>query len=490
VLFGGAIATGRAESVTTHGVSMSPVYHQGDLVIVTKSGSYEVGQVVAYRVDTEHLVVLHRIVGGNARGFVMKGDNNKSTDPIRPTHNQIIGRARMQIPRGGAWLSHLTSPLALGLVAFGLIAGGGTAIHTRRRRRRTSSPSQQASSTSRVGLAIPYLPAHLRNAAAVIAAVAAAGLAVGAIAWTAAPHSVRHWNTLDTQRLVFSYSADVGQTAAYDGPAVHSPDPVFRRLTHTVDVHLAYHGRPATMTVAAELSTATGWHSRVALKSATTLNAQRHGTTVRLDLDALDARAQAAAAVTGLPASSLAVSVVARIESPGSTPFRPAMQLNLSPLQVSLGGNPSGLTVRKNTSVAHTASTPHVLDLLGWHTTVNQARLLSAMLLLAALLAGTALLSFARRAAPDGEGAAIRQRYAHLIATVRPVIIPPDRPVIEVGEFATLAKMAERCGLLVLHWSRNGVDTFVLLDDGTTYRYGAAPQRPVELAAPVELRSA
>ena len=43
--------------------------------------------------------------------------------------------------------------------------------------------------------------------------------------------------------------------------------------------------------------------------------------------------------------------------------------------------------------------------------------------------------------------------------------------MIEVAEFATLAKLAERCGLLVLHWSRADVETFIVLDENTTYRY-------------------
>jgi len=38
-------------------------------------------------------------------------------------------------------------------------------------------------------------------------------------------------------------------------------------------------------------------------------------------------------------------------------------------------------------------------------------------------------------------------------------------------DFATLAKLAERYQLLVLHWSRSDVETFVVQDQATTYRY-------------------
>lgn len=36
---------------------------------------------------------------------------------------------------------------------------------------------------------------------------------------------------------------------------------------------------------------------------------------------------------------------------------------------------------------------------------------------------------------------------------------------------ATLVKLAERHGPLVLHWSRADVDTFIVQDEATTYRY-------------------
>ncbi len=47
---------------------------------------------------------------------------------------------------------------------------------------------------------------------------------------------------------------------------------------------------------------------------------------------------------------------------------------------------------------------------------------------------------------------------------------------LDVVAFATLAKLAERYGLLVLHRTRSGVETFVVQDDATTFRYrtGAA----------------
>jgi len=81
------------------------------------------------------------------------------------------------------------------------------------------------------------------------------------------------------------------------------------------------------------------------------------------------------------------------------------------------------------------------------------------------------LFRIARRTPPVDEVTRITQRYGPLLATVEPIATPQNVPVIEVTEFATLAKLAERCGQLVMHWSRSDVETFVILDEGTTYRY-------------------
>jgi signal peptidase I len=118
VLLGaGAVLTGRVGYVVTDGISMEPLYHTGDLVIIAQASSYHVGEIVAYHGDLDgHLVVLHRIVGGNGTsGFVLKGDNNHSTDPVHPKAGQVIGRAVLHIPKVG---KIITSPEIRALLAL------------------------------------------------------------------------------------------------------------------------------------------------------------------------------------------------------------------------------------------------------------------------------------------------------------------------------------------------------------------------------------
>jgi hypothetical protein len=60
---------------------------------------------------------------------------------------------------------------------------------------------------------------------------------------------------------------------------------------------------------------------------------------------------------------------------------------------------------------------------------------------------------------------------ASVLLPVEPMTNPPGRPIVDVTDFTALAKLSERYGLMVMHWTRAGVDTFTVHDDGITYRY-------------------
>lgn len=117
------------------GTSMEPTYGSGDLVLLHRQATYRTGDVVAYRVpDGEPgagVLVIHRIIGGNARaGFLLRGDNKTSTDPWRPKQSEIVGHAVADVPRVGVAAMVFRTPLALallgGFVTFAIAIGGGT----------------------------------------------------------------------------------------------------------------------------------------------------------------------------------------------------------------------------------------------------------------------------------------------------------------------------------------------------------------------------
>jgi signal peptidase I len=475
VVVAALVVTGRASMVVTHGVSMNPVYYQGDLVVVTRQPSYGIGDIVAYRRPGHTDVVLHRIIGGDPSGWVFKGDNNQGVDPTKPVESQLVGKAFLHVSQGGTWLRRLTSPPLLAAYAFLLLLSGGGAAHRRRRHHR-KDPGMAARHRARPAGQLGALPPSLRPVAATAAAVGVAGLALSALAWTRPTTASVPGATSSTATMTFSYTAHVPRSAAYDGTTVTAPEPVFRKLASAVDVTYRYAGQPGRLVVTAELSSGTGWHTTLPLT--TRAVGTGYAGSVRLDLDALQQRADAATRVTGLPSGSLNVDVVPAVALAGGGTFAPKLSLTLDPLTLKPAG---ALTAASSAKTTGTRVVDASLSALGRHLRVGTARAAGLGALVLALLAAAALAALTRLNGPVAESERINARYGQLILPVLPIALQPGRPVVDVPDVDSLARLAERYGLLVLHWSRGGVDTYVVQDEGTTFRYRTGAASAVEL---------
>lgn len=106
------------------GHSMEPTYYTGDLV-VARCATASVGDVIVYQPkDLGGARIIHRITGGDATtGWTMKGDNNASADPFNPGSSEVLGVAKVYLPKVGLIARGLTSPFVWGsfiLIAIGL----------------------------------------------------------------------------------------------------------------------------------------------------------------------------------------------------------------------------------------------------------------------------------------------------------------------------------------------------------------------------------
>ena len=99
--------------------SMAPSINVGD-VIVSTAPKYRVpqqGDVITYTARRFNgaavAIVSHRIIGGDAvKGFIVKGDQNKSPDVQRPTMADVVGVVTLVIP----FIGNLLTPKALFLI--------------------------------------------------------------------------------------------------------------------------------------------------------------------------------------------------------------------------------------------------------------------------------------------------------------------------------------------------------------------------------------
>lgn len=280
--------------------------------------------------------------------------------------------------------------------------------------------------------------------------------------------------------MTFSYSAEVGSSAAYDGTTANSPGPIFRAVADTVDVHYVYAGKPGTIAMAAELPTPSGWRSTVPIEDAEAFTGNTHEGTVQLDLDELEAKAQAAAEETGMPSESVSITLTPQVVTAHSSEFSPALNFSLTDKQLTLLDGEVALTVTDNAVVSASGEalvTPRIVGPDDLGITAAIGRLASNVLLLVAAALGAVTYTLARRTAPLDEGESIHRRHKAILVAAHPRDIPHGQEIIDVPSFAELAKLAEGYGAKVLH-THNGVNTLTV-DENTTYRYRIAGE-PME----------
>ncbi|GGL99170.1 signal peptidase I [Nakamurella endophytica] len=468
------LVSGRWTAVVTSGVSMEPLYHQGDLVLVQHQSGYRPGDIVAYRASGARALVLHRIIGGDpVAGWTMKGDNNQSVDPFHPGTADVAGRAVLHLPGVGRWLRTLTNPFVLAFAAVLVPLLGGAGIRrgrrsARRRRRSAMSHHLDQGAPRRRPVALTALPRPLQAVLAAVGVVVAAGLALGGYAFFV-PATAPAADPSTHRSLTVGYSATVPRTAAYDGTTVTAPEPVFRRITDDVTLQLAYTGPAGTLRVDVGLATDNGWHTTLRLAGPARTAGTGDTVEIPVDLAGWQDRAQAAAAAIGIPAGTVDVTLSPRVEVPGAAAFAPSMPFRLTALQFA----PAGEAASTATDVQPGAVTtvPRTVDLAVLRPTVDQARLIAVLVVVAGAVAAAGCAALAGRVTAADPAQVIRRRWSRLLAEVSPMAAPADRHTVDVTEFPTIAALAQRYGLMVLHWSRSGVHTYLLIDDTTVYRY-------------------
>jgi signal peptidase I len=477
VLIVGSVHQGSVALVRTHGNSMYPRITTGDLVIVARGSSYRPGDVVAYHSRDLGEVVLHRVKAVHGNRYTFHGDHNDFDDPEQPDADQLIGREVVHLPGGGVWLDRLAAPQGLALIAFMFVAGGRKTSSNRRDRRRRPMAQHARPWTG------PTRLAGLSRSSAVVALLAAvvslAGLALSGLAWTTPATHQRSSPGDSESRLTFSYSAEVPRSPAYQGTTVRAPNPLFRSLVDIVRLSYSYTGRPGTIRLDAEISSASGWHTRIRLQPTIRFDQTSAHGRVQLDLDEMDGRAAAAAAVIGMPIDQATVVVVATVRSADGETFTPRLTFALTPTELMLASESPQLEFRDSAGPTLEGARANSIEIAGRAVEVSALRVASAGVSALAL----SVLLWIVLAGRQGAGSDSRLgslKHRSLLLEVQPIMSPPGRPIVDVADFAALSKLAQRYGVLVMHWTRSGVRTFVVHDDGVTYRYrvDVKPRRP------------
>ncbi len=486
LVVGPAQLGGATTYVTTHGISMQPRLHTGDLALVRPAAEYRVGDVVAYRSTVLRRVVLHRIIARDGDRYVFKGDNNNFVDPIHPPRSELIGRMWLRVPRGGAILSWLRIPAIAALLCGSLALLSLWPARQRRRRGKAGTRPRGAPSMSGRSLRMVSPNAQLLLVGCAVVAVAC--LVLGVLSWTRSTNDPVAAKVNYTHKVRFSYRADAPVGAVYPTGIVKTGDPIFLRLVRQVRVKVAYHLASdavrqvgGTQEILLRLRSPTGWTRTILLQPSTPFRGAGTSAWVVLDLAQLRALIGRVETLTGTPAgSAFTVDILPRVHVKGTLAdealddkYDPTLSFQLDPLQLRAGSGGSdgaAFTQSRPGSVAATVASPNHLRFGGHGLQVGTARWVALIGYLLAI--AVALLTTIReRRRPQDLSMQIHARYGHLIVPIAAIMHDPAQPVVDVMSIDALAQVAERCERVILHHHRIGAESYLVDDEGTLYRY-------------------
>jgi signal peptidase I len=466
---------GRTTYVATHGASMQPRFHTGDLAILTPADRYSTGDVVAYRSATLKTTVMHRIVAQNGDSFLMQGDNNSWTDPDRPTPDEVLGKLWLRVPHGGQAIAALRSPWVLAALAMaGATLTAALSSRGRRRAGRRRPPRRAAS------LPLPAR-ARARQATLVLSALTLVA-AVGEAALLLLPTAQSGSHTVQVvQQGRFSYTGTAQPGTTYPTGSLRTGDPIYPRLVRGLAVSFtdAVSGADearGTVRLDVSVSTSDGWRATIGHGAEAVLAEGAATASVPLDPAAAAqvlARHDAEIGATAATGGTLTVSPVVTVTgTAGGRPFsvgspRPiSFALDAATLRLTTTGQ-DALAPVLSTAVETSTVTARTLSFHGLSVALPQARFGLALLLFA-LLIGSAVAAWLGRSRPGDAADEFAVRHGSRLLEVTD--FAPGATVIDVAEPEALYRVAERLDGLVLHHAGDDADTFAVQDGDTTYR--------------------
>jgi signal peptidase I len=483
---------GRTSYVVVNGTSMEPKFHKGDLALVRKSNSYNVGDIVVYRHPTIGPII-HRIIGKEDGHYTFQGDNNNFVDSYHPTQAELIGKFWFHIPAVGQPFTKLHNRLVVaGLVALSALivllpfALGESKTGRRKTKRSHEERREPAMNTqSENGQTLLTL----------LVAVALASLVLGGLALSR-PLDRSVTKTADYQQAgTFSYSAPA-PSGVYDANGVTTGDPIFTQITNNVDFRFAYEltskqstDVSGTASMQAVVSDSSGWKRSLQLLPPQAFTGTRFIAVGTLDLSQVRDVIKQFEQTTGITSNQYSVSIVPQAQLHGTlagakleTTYSPALKFTLDQDSMSLVDSSSSsdasspLTPSQSGQVNYAAQATNVLSLLTFSLSVSTARIAALSGLIISLFGLLWYGLLALHGSRADEASRIKARYGALLIDVDDANFENTSRVIDVVRFEDLLRLAEREERMIMHQFYGGIDRYYVPDEAITYRYRVAPR--------------
>lgn len=476
IAFAPASLGGRVAYVIVNGISMEPAYHLGDLTIMRRATTYQVGDVVTYSDAEMKAYVIHRIIGVDQDHYVLQGDNNSWIDAYRPTNEEIIGKLWIYIPKLGKIFKWLRSPLNLALT-MGLLGGvlmAGVLKNPSQRGKRKSIPQGNVSGSFEAGL---YLFGSL--------ALVFLGLSIFAFI---KPLTRSAENISYLQESHFSYSA-TGTPVIYDTEVVRSGEPVFPRLTCFLNIAFTYAVTGAQLQdvsgnyqlIARVMDEQSGWQRTISMNDLTAFNGNSFSAASNLDLCQIVSLVNTLKQETGLRTNNFTLEISSQVVATANAmgnqiidSFEPKLVFRFDEVHFSLStadGQDDPLYLSKQSLAENINIEPNTLSLVGWEPKIGTVRVIALLGLVLSLgglvVVGVRIFGEAQQS----QEALIRLKYGGLLVNVYERDIASASMLIDVTNIDELAKLAERHNTVILHMAFNFIHHYMVQCNGLTYRF-------------------
>ncbi|MFT3892696.1 MAG: signal peptidase I [Anaerolineales bacterium] len=506
LLFAPTQAGGLASYIIVIGNSMEPRFHIGDLVIAHEETNYQVGDAVVYRNQELNNFVFHRIIGDERGKFTLQGDNNSWTDTYQPAREEIIGKLWIRIPRGGVYMQKLRNPLVMALVA-GALAGflviGQLRGKVRGKKRMGKKSFQNQFSALKQKAQNWFIPSDkpenggASNSSAgnmleiwffILGTLALISLIIGIISFSRPASRVVNDEIQFENIGFFSYSSPAPQ-GVYDSNTIKSGDPIFPKLTCSVDVNFQYTfiGQEAqnitgTYQLTATISeTISGWRRIVPLQEETTFNGNAFGTSAKLNLCQIETLLQSMETGTDFRPGSYILTVSPNIKVIGDlsghaldSTFAPQLtfaydRVHFYLVQTDEQRNPLNPIMIGTISNSH--SVPNTILLFGVELAIPLLRWFAVIGLVGALAGVTFLGVKLQELSKKDQSQFIRMRYNAMLVDIHQTMVVNKADIVDVTSIEDLAKLAEKFSGMILHAENSDSHAYYVRDGATTYRF-------------------
>jgi signal peptidase I len=474
-----------------NGISMEPNYHTGDLVIVRKADTYQVGDVVAYHDAEMGQYVIHRIIGIKQEQFELKGDNNSWIDAYHPTHDEVVGKQWIHAPKIGIAMQWLRMPINM---SFTIILLGGVLMTSMFTKPSHGKKGKNSPSVKFGGM--------LEGTLYTLGFLFLGFLGLSIFAFTRT--STRSADKIKYQQNgSYSYTA-TGTSGVYDSETVRSGEPIFPKLTCFLNIGFTYsilgnqfqnisgnHQMYARI-----MDEQSGWQRTIPIIPQTAFTGNSYSSMASLDLCQVTTLLDLVEKETGLRANTYTIEIVtnaafiANVSGQAITgTFDPILAFKYDKVHLYLANTNAEIDpmhITKEGLAGSSNMQANTLSILGWEPKVSFIRAI-ALLGLAISLCGlitTGLFVFITTS--QSEDALIQMRYGSMLVDVYEKNLEPASTTIDVASMDDLAKLAERQGTMILHMVINFLHYYLVQNNGTTYRYVVSTGKTGNIASDLD----